>query len=52
MLPYKKYSFKDSAIVKHERFGPLILKEMESQEIHQEIQELDFYDDVFQKMMT
>nr|KAF6391794.1 DnaJ heat shock protein family (Hsp40) member C17 [Pipistrellus kuhlii] len=42
----KKYSFKDSAIAKHERFGPLILKEMESQEIHQEIQELDCYDDV------
>nr|KAF6309698.1 hypothetical protein mPipKuh1_009148 [Pipistrellus kuhlii] len=40
----KKYSFKDSAIAKHERFGPLILKEMESQEIHQEIQELDCYD--------
>ena len=28
------------------RFGTLILKEMESQEIHQESQELDCYDDV------
>ena len=42
----KKYSFKDNAIAKHERFGPLIMKEMESQEIHQEIQKLDCYDDV------
>ena len=41
----KKYSFKDSAIANHERFGPLILKEMESQEIHQKIQVLDGYDD-------
>ncbi|XP_077109832.1 uncharacterized protein LOC143766214 isoform X1 [Ranitomeya variabilis] len=42
----KKCSFKDSAIARHEKYGPMILKEMESQEIPQEFQSLDCYDDV------
>uniref|UniRef100_A0A803JQY6 HTH CENPB-type domain-containing protein n=1 Tax=Xenopus tropicalis TaxID=8364 RepID=A0A803JQY6_XENTR len=42
----KKYSFKDSAIAKRERFGPLILKEMESQVTDLELQGVDCYDEV------
>nr|KAF6382597.1 hypothetical protein mPipKuh1_008953 [Pipistrellus kuhlii] len=47
----KKYSFKDSAIAKHERFGPLILKEMESQKFTKKFRNLIVMM-MFQKMMT
>ena len=38
----KKCSFKESSIAGHERLGPMVLQEMESQEI----QGLESYDDV------
>lgn len=42
----KKYSFKDSYIAGHERFGPMIQQEMDLEEIQNGIQNLISYDDV------
>ncbi|KAF6362058.1 R3H domain containing 1 [Rhinolophus ferrumequinum] len=42
----KKCSFKESSIAGHERLGPMVLQEMESQEIQVGIRGLESYDDV------
>jgi len=42
----KKYSFEESYIAKHERFGPRVLKEIHLQEIQSGVRGLMCYDDV------
>ena len=42
----KSCSFNESSIAQHERLGPMVLKELESQEIQDGIQSLESYDDV------
>ena len=42
----RKCSFKESSIAKHERFGPTVLQEIESQEIQVGIRGLELYDDI------
>ncbi|XP_060124346.1 general transcription factor II-I isoform X2 [Zootoca vivipara] len=42
----KSCSFTESSIARHERLGPMVLKEMESQEIQDGIPGLESYDDV------
>lgn len=45
----KTYSFKESYIAGHDRLGPLLLKEMEAQDIQDGIQGMDTYDDVVEE---
>lgn len=47
----EKCSFRKSSfrIAVHEKLGPVVLKGMESQEIHAGIQSLESYDDVLQE---
>ena len=42
----KKYSFNDSYIARHERFGPMIQQEMDLEENQNRNQNLIIYDDV------